>query len=131
MFERGGVSLGRGFLRPIAHRGLHDAAEGIIENTAPAFEAAISRGFGIEGALRPASGGTPFVFHDSTLDRLIDADGPIAAREPAQLSRLCYRGQSTRIISYSDLLDLVAGNVPLLVEIKSDWDEPNPAFLSA
>lgn len=131
MFERGGVSLGRGFLRPIAHRGLHDAAEGIIENTAPAFEAAISRGFGIECDLRPASDGTPFVFHDSTLDRLIDTEGPIAAREPAQLSRLCYRGQSTRIISYSDLLDLVAGNVPLLVEIKSDWDEPNPAFLSA
>ncbi len=49
------------FLKPIAHRGLHDAAKGIIENTVPAFEAAMARGYGIECDVRPA--------------RLLDADG--------------------------------------------------------
>ena len=43
------------FLKPIAHRGLHDAAKGIIENTVPAFEAAIARGYGIECDVRPAA----------------------------------------------------------------------------
>lgn len=70
------------FLRPIAHRGLHDAAAGVIENTAPAFSAAIGKGYGIECDLRPASDGTPFVFHDFTLDRLIEASGPLEARTP-------------------------------------------------
>jgi glycerophosphoryl diester phosphodiesterase len=43
------------FLRPTAHRGLHDAAKGIIENTAAAFEAAIAKGYGIECDVRPAA----------------------------------------------------------------------------
>ncbi len=131
MFERKCVSLRDDFLRPIAHRGLHDAASGRIENTAPAFEAAITRGFGIECDLRPARDGTPFVFHDSTLDRLVDAKGPITDWNAAQLSALRYRGQSIPIITYGDLLQMVAGQVPLLVEIKSDWDEPDRAFLTA
>lgn len=127
-----GCSLPREvFLRPIAHRGLHDAASGRLENTAPSFEAAISAGYGIECDLRPASDGTPFVFHDATLDRLIDATGPIASRSPAELSSLRYRGQNTPLLPYSGFLELVAGKVPLLVEIKSDWDEPDRRFLSA
>ena len=52
------------FLRPIAHRGLHDHLQGRIENTAPAFEAALERGYGIECDVRPAAGGLPVVFHD-------------------------------------------------------------------
>ena len=131
MFDHGCVFLSTDFLRPIAHRGLHDAAVGRIENTAPAFEAAIAAGFGIECDLRPARDGTPFVFHDATLDRLVDAEGAVAARSPAELSALRYRGQSTLLLPYRDLLELVAGKVPLLVEIKSDWDEPDPRFLAA
>ncbi len=63
------------FLRPIAHRGLHDAAKGIIENTVPAFEGAIARGYGIECDVRPAGCATPMVFHDLTLERLIEGKG--------------------------------------------------------
>lgn len=119
------------FLRPIAHRGLHDASVGRIENTAPAFEAAIAAGFGIECDLRPARDGTPFVFHDPTLDRLVDAEGPLASRTPGELSALRYRALNTPLLSYSGFLELVAGKVPLLVEIKSDWDAPDSRFLSA
>ena len=117
------------FLRPIAHRGLHDYAHGVIENTAPAFEAAIARGYGIECDLQPLADGTPMVFHDFTLDRLIDGKGPIATLGRAAVKKLRYRGQDTRIISFADFLDLVGGRVPLLVEIKSDWSPPRLKFL--
>ena len=119
------------FLRPIAHRGLHDNAGGRIENTAAAFQAALAAGYGIECDLQPASDGTPFVFHDETLDRLTDATGPFETRSPRELAAITYRGQSTHILSYSEFLSLVAGNVPLLVEIKSEWQVPDPHFLKS
>ena len=121
------------FLRPIAHRGLHDASAGIIENSAPAFTAAIAKGYGIECDLRPAADGTPIVFHDETLERLVDGAGPVAALPPAALTALAYRSArdvGTRIITLADLIDLVDGRVPLLVEIKSEWAPPDPAFMS-
>ncbi len=117
------------FVRPIAHRGLHDFAAGRIENTASAFQAAIDRGYGIECDLQPASDGTPMVFHDDTLDRLVDATGRLADRSAADLQRLHYKGQATRILTYVDFLALVAGRVPLLVEVKSDWELPRAGFL--
>jgi glycerophosphoryl diester phosphodiesterase len=118
------------FLRPMAHRGLHDRARGIIENTASAFDAAIGNGYGIECDLRPAADGTPMVFHDLVLARLVDAPGQVTDHSAVALSRLTYRGASSeRIISFADFLDLVAGRVPLLVEIKSEWTPPDPAFL--
>lgn len=118
------------FLRPIAHRGLHDAGRGIIENTGPAFEAALAGGFGIECDLRPARGGWPLVFHDETLERLIDGTGAVSELAPADLARLRYRGApATPILAFADLLELVAGRVPLLVEIKSEWTPPDADFL--
>ena len=136
------------FLRPIAHRGLHGASSGVIENTAPAFAAAIARGYGIECDLRPLADGTPIVFHDATLERLIDATGPVSALTPAELPVLHYRGTDQRILTFADLLYLVGGVLPghvrahgndaasrietpapLLVEIKSEWQPPDLAFL--
>jgi glycerophosphoryl diester phosphodiesterase len=107
------------FLRPMAHRGLHVAAKGILENTAPAFQAAIAKGYGIECDLQSAADGTPFVFHDATLDRLVDATGPVAARSPANLATLHYKDQKTRILNFAEFLSLVAGRVPMLVEVKN------------
>lgn len=123
--------LDRAFLRPIAHRGLHDAAKGVIENTSAAFAAAIDKGYGIECDLRPASDGTPFVFHDAEFARLIDAPGRIDGASAATIANLVYRGSSERVLTFADFLTLVAGRVPLLVEIKSDWSELNAAFLKA
>jgi glycerophosphoryl diester phosphodiesterase len=118
------------FLRPIAHRGLHAPTGSRIENTEPAFQAAIDKGFGIECDLQPASDGTPMVFHDEKLDRLVRASGPIAARAPAQLARLRYRRHASRILHFTELLELVDGRVPLLVEIKAEGkDLPPAAFL--
>jgi glycerophosphoryl diester phosphodiesterase len=119
------------FLRPIAHRGLHRGGRGPVENTEPAFRAAMQHGYGIECDLQPASDGTPMVFHDDTLDRLVAASGRIAARTPESLARLRYRRQDTGILTFTGLLDLVAGQVPLLVEVKAERGQPPPAFLEA
>ncbi len=121
--------LDRTFIRPIAHRGLHDAANGIIENTAPAFAAAMSAGHGIECDLQPAAGGLPVVFHDTRIERLMDAQGNVATLTAADLARLRYRNSGERIATFAALLEQVAGRVPLLVEIKSDWTPPKPTFL--
>ena len=63
--------------RPIAHRGLHDAARGVIENTLAAAEAAIAGGFAIECDIQLSADEEVLVFHDETLDRLTDAKGAL------------------------------------------------------
>lgn len=119
------------FLRPIAHRGLHNLSRGVIENTAPAFEAAMARDYGIECDLRPAADGTPMVFHDLPLGRLVDARGKISDYKPADLARLTYKAADTKILTFADFLDLVGGKVPLLVEVKGEWETPDAAYIKA
>jgi glycerophosphoryl diester phosphodiesterase len=117
------------FLRPIAHRGLHNGKQGRIENTAPAFLAAIDKGYGIECDLQAAKDGTPMVFHDDKLHRLVAATGPIGAYLPASLAKMRYRRQDTPILAFAELLDLVAGRVPLLVEVKANGGAPPKTYL--
>ena len=116
------------FVRPIAHRGWHDRTKGRVENTAPAFSAAIAKGYGIECDLQAAEDGTPMVFHDTKLDRLVTASGPIAAYSPRSLARLRYRDQHEKILSFAQFLDLVGGRVPALVEVKRNG-RLHPEFL--
>lgn len=119
------------FLRPIAHRGLHDAAKGIVENTLPAFEAAIAKGYGIECDLQPAADGTPLVFHDLTLERLTAGTGLITSLQRACAAKLPFKqGGITGILTFADFLATVAGRVPIFAEIKSEWTEPDLGFLS-
>jgi len=123
------MPLDAAFLKPIAHRGLHDLARGRIENSAAAFEAAIDRGYGIECDLRPAACGTPIVFHDETLGRLVDSQEALRAVDAAALKRLRYRADNSRVIEFAELLELASGREPLLVEIKSEWEKPDRRFL--
>jgi len=107
--------------RPIAHRGLHDAAKGIVENSASSVSAAMGAGFAIEADLQCAAEHMPVVFHDPTLDGLTDATGPVAARSVDELSRIALRNSNDRILSLPALLELVNGYVPLVLEVKSTW----------
>ncbi|PZX18872.1 glycerophosphoryl diester phosphodiesterase [Palleronia aestuarii] len=112
------MRLPRGFLeRPIAHRGLHDAAAGIPENSARAFEAAIASGYGIELDVRISRDGQAMVFHDATLDRLTAESGEVAERDAETLGRIAI-GPRDRIETLDRTLARVAGRVPLLVELK-------------
>lgn len=110
-----------GFLtrRPIAHRGLHDAATGCIENTLSAVSAAIERDFAIEVDLQLTGDGEAVVFHDETLDRLTTATGRVDTRSLSQLKSITFKATTDHIPSFRELLESVAGRVPLVVEIKS------------
>ena len=124
------MSLDRkAFLRPIAHRGLHDVATGCIENTRPAFERAIAQDFGIECDVRPMADGTPVVFHDATLERLTDASGRLDAIRADRFAGVHHRGSGQPLMLLTELLDLVRGRVPLLVEVKHDGGASVPGFL--
>ena len=73
--------------RPIAHRGLHDAGSGIIENSPSAFRAAIAAGYGIECDLQISADGEAMVHHDDALGRLTDGAGRLDAMTAAALRR--------------------------------------------
>ncbi len=104
--------------RPIAHRGLHDARRAIPENTLAAFRAAIRAGHPIELDTRLSADGRAMVFHDCELERLTDLAGPVVARTAAELGQVRVLGTVERIPTLDKVLDLVAGRVPLLIELK-------------
>jgi glycerophosphoryl diester phosphodiesterase len=108
--------------RPIAHRGLHDAAEARIENTLDAAEAAIAHDFAIECDVQLSADGEAVVFHDSTLERLMQASGPVGGRTVAELQALRFKGSNERISTLPEFLARLAGRVPLICEIKSHFD---------
>jgi len=108
--------------RPVAHRGLHDAARGVIENTASAFAAAIGGGFGIECDVQLSRDGEAMVHHDVQLGRLTVGSGPLSALTAAELKIVDFRATADRMLTLSELCALIGGRVPLLVEIKSRFD---------
>jgi len=100
-----------------AHRGLH--VRGVPENSPAAFAGAIARGMGIECDIQRSLDGQAIVFHDAALDRLTDQGGPVAERTARDLGRIVLSGGTDTIPTLRQVLDLVAGQVPLLIEIKS------------
>ena len=118
--------------RPIAHRGLHDRAAGIPENTLAAADAAIAGGFGIECDVQLSADGEPMVFHDFALGRLTEASEAVRERRSADLAALAVAGTAERIPTLRALMERVAGRVPLIVEIKSRFDgDPAPSERTA
>jgi len=103
--------------RLYAHRGLH--GDDVPENSPAAFAAAMARGFGIECDVQRTQGGEPVVFHDWELDRLTGESGAVAQRTAAQLGEIALTGGSDCIPTLRQVLDQVAGAVPILIEIKS------------
>jgi glycerophosphoryl diester phosphodiesterase len=108
--------------RPIAHRGLHDATRGIIENTGSAVRAAIEANYAIEVDLQLTADGEAMVHHDATLGRLTEGTGRLGAMSAAELKRMAFTQTADRMISAGDLCDLVVGRVTLVLELKSHFD---------
>lgn len=108
--------------RPLAHRGLHDAAAGVIENTASAFHAAAAAGYGIECDVQLSRDGEAMVQHDDTLSRLMESRGRVADMTAAELKAVRYRDCGDHMLTLGELCDLVGGRVALAVEIKSRFD---------
>lgn len=128
------VALPAAFLRtPLAHRALHDRTQRRPENSLAAISAAIAAGYGIEIDLQLSSDGQAMVFHDDDLDRLTLATGPITHRTATELRTITVRDSDDPIPTFTEVLALVTGRVPLLVEIK-DQDGtlgPNVGALEA
>lgn len=104
--------------KPLTHRALHDVKDGRPENSRAAIKAAIKAGYGIEIDVQLSSDGAAMVFHDYDLKRLAKDSGPIQQRSGADLARVILRGSEEGIPTLVEVLELVAGRVPLLIEIK-------------
>jgi glycerophosphoryl diester phosphodiesterase len=109
--------------RPIAHRGLHDIAHGVIENTAGAVRAAIAANYGIEVDVQLSRDGEAMVHHDDVLGRLTEGGGRLDQFTAAELKHVPFRGSAERMMTLPELCDLVAGRVTMLVELKSRFDD--------
>ncbi len=111
--------LASGFLTtPIAHRGYHDRVKARVENSASAVRAAVNAGYGVEIDLQLSSDGHAIVFHDERLDRLTNQAGAVNTRTAAELGQIPLVGSDDKIPSLTDILTLIDGCVPLLIEVK-------------
>jgi glycerophosphoryl diester phosphodiesterase len=108
--------------RPVAHRGLHDRAQGIIENMPAAVSAAVAANFSIEVDLQLTADGEAMVHHDDVLGRLNEGSGALLDKTAAELKQVVFKDTAERMMSLGDLCALVAGRVPLVIEVKSQFD---------
>ena len=102
----------------MAHRGLHDTRLGRPENSRAAARAAVASGYGIELDVQQSADGRAMVFHDYELDRLTDEAGRVRDRDAAALGQIELKGCGEAIPTLEEILEIVDGQVPLLVEIK-------------
>jgi glycerophosphoryl diester phosphodiesterase len=112
------------FDRPIAHRGLHDRAMGIIENSRAAFEAAIAHGYAIECDVQLSSDGVPFIFHDDNFERLTTAIGRSDARPIAEVQTLVLTDSAASETPQrlAEFLSQIASRTQLQIELKQQSD---------
>jgi glycerophosphoryl diester phosphodiesterase len=108
--------------RPVAHRGLHDRARGIIENMPAAAAAAIAGNFAIECDIQLSADGEAMVHHDDELGRLTEGSGALLGKTAAELKQVAFKDTPEKMMSLGDLCALVAGRVPLVIELKSHFD---------
>ena len=108
-----------------AHRGLHDG--GRAENSLSAFAAAKAKGYGIEFDLRLSADGRLVVFHDATLNRICGVEGRVIEKTADELSALSLRGTPDGIPTFAEVLKLIDGAIPMLIELKQAGDEKGVA----
>ena len=101
-----------------AHRGLHDLSLGIPENTMAAFRRAVEHGYGIELDVQLTKDGQVVAAHDFDLKRICGVEKDVDELTYEELKALPVLGTAEHIPLFQDVLDLVDGKVPLLVEIK-------------
>lgn len=121
------VPLPKPFLTaPLAHRGYHDAAKRRPENSLAAFRAAVEAGYGIELDVQLTRDGQAMVFHDDTLDRMTLKPGAVAKMTAAELGQIVLRNSNEAIQTLAQVLALVKGRAPVLIELKDRLDTMKP-----
>lgn len=104
----------------IAHRGLHDVAKGIPENSLAAFRRAVEAGYGMEMDLQLTKDGKLVVFHDKSLERICGVKKNLTSLTYEELCQYRLSGTQEQIPLFDDVLKIVKGRTPLIVEIKSE-----------
>ena len=103
-----------------AHRGLHSREAQAPENSLAAFRRAVHAGYGIELDVQLTKDDVPVVFHDFTLQRVCAAAGKIRDFTLEELKQFRLDGTKEAIPTLAEVLQLVDGQVPLLVEMKCE-----------
>lgn len=111
--------------KPIAHRGLWEGS--IIENSLPTYELAVKKGFPIEIDLYSTKDGEIVCFHDDCLYRMTGEKGYIYEKTLSELKSLSLKNTDQKIPTLKEVLRLVNGKVPLLIELK---DQPDKSYIS-
>lgn len=101
-----------------AHRGLYDNSSEAPENSMRAFQKAVEAGFGIELDIQLSKDGVVVVFHDFTLKRVCGRPGKVGDYTWKELQGFSLFGSQESIPCLKDVLDMVKGRVPLIVEFK-------------
>ncbi len=107
------------YKRNFAHRGLYAQDQSVPENSMAAFRAAVAAGYGIELDIRLSKDGQVVVFHDDTLQRVCGADGRVDDYTLEELRGFALYGSDQHIPLFTEVLTLVDGRVPLIIELKN------------
>ncbi|RGC46993.1 glycerophosphodiester phosphodiesterase [Coprococcus catus] len=108
-----------------AHRGLYDNEHGIPENSIAAFRRAVDKGYGIELDVHLTADNQLVVFHDDTLTRMCGMNKKISSFLYSDLMQLRLLGTEEGIPLFKDVLELIDGKVPLIIELKVDGSNQN------
>lgn len=104
---------------PIAHRGYHSNDSVIPENSLAAFQNALDNGFPIEVDIKVLADGKAVAFHDSSLKRMCGVERPVSEVSSLELKNFKLLQSQEKIPLLSEVLRLVDGKVPLLIETKN------------
>lgn len=102
-----------------AHRGLWSGRERIPENSLPAFRRAVAAGYAIELDVQLTKDGQAVIFHDNTLHRMCGVQGNVHDYTFLELQQFSLDNTKEKIPLLSQVLQLVNGQVPLLIELKT------------
>ncbi len=103
-----------------AHRGLFDNAFEAPENSLLAFRKAVEAGYGIEMDVQLSKDKIPVVFHDATLNRACGIDGNVWDYTLEELQKMKLFGSEQTIPTFAEVLEVIGGEVPIIVEYKLD-----------
>ncbi len=108
-----------------AHRGLHNADEGVPENSMAAFRRAVEAGFGAELDVHLMADGNLAVVHDSDLTRVCGKPGIIEELMDEDLIEYPLMGTEELIPLFQEVLELFEGKTPLIIELKVEGGNAN------
>jgi len=101
------------------HRGLYAKDQKISENSLGAFAHALELGYGVELDVQLSADGMVYVFHDDDLKRMTGVPGLLEEKTSAELDLMRLIGSGEKIPLLSQVLTLIDGKVPMLVELKT------------